>query len=82
MTSLNQPHEQVFLTQYMALCDSAITAASLHRCPAAITVGVFVVILCPLSFLIMSYLKVRQGVEKGELAYVENSTPSFLEMKV
>ena len=71
----------LFLAEYLALCDSAIEAASL-LCPAGIAVGVFVLLLFPVSFLMIAALCVNGHLRKGGLVYEENPKPSFSELKV
>ena len=71
----------VALTQYMALCDSAIEAAALS-CPVYIALGVLVLLLLPINFAIFAALRVRRHVNEGRLSYVQNPTPSFSVLKV
>jgi hypothetical protein len=71
----------VFLAQYLALCDSAIEAASL-LCPTGIALGIIVIFLCPIGFLILATVYVRHHLRTRSLVYEQNSRPSFSELKV
>ena len=65
----------------MALCDSAIEAASLS-CPVYIVFGVLVLLLLPINFALFAALHLRRHVKEGRLSYVQNPTPSFSVLKV
>jgi len=71
----------VFLAEYLALCDSAIEAASL-LCPTGIALGIIVIFLCPIGFLMIAAVYVRHHLRTESLVYEQNSRPSFSELKV
>lgn len=70
----------VVLVQYLALCDSAMSAASL-LCPAGISVGVLVMLLGPISFLVLVARYIPRDIRAGALEFEKSPPPSLKELR-
>ena len=70
----------VVLVQYLALCDSAMSAASL-LCPAGISLGVLVLMLGPISFLVLAARYIRGHMRDSTLEFEVSPAPSLKEFR-
>jgi len=66
----------IFLAEYMAICDTVMSSIA-TQCNQGLAFGMSVLILCPMLFLGIAWLKIRRHLKRGGLAYTKNSMPNL-----